>query len=66
MKKTIQVTDSYLYHFTTTNHPDGTKTLKVESQWLGAKDPEGLQTRFQATFGNNAWHEIAKLLVEAS
>jgi hypothetical protein len=62
MKHIVQATDNYFYHFTVTEHEDGTKTLKVESQWTGAKDPNGLQTRWQATLRNEDWVEVASLL----
>lgn len=63
MKHVLRVTDSYLLHFTTIPHENGTKTLRVESQWLGAKDPCGLQTRWQATLSNDEWANIAGLLL---
>lgn len=63
MKHIVQVTDTYLYHFTVTDHDDGTKTLKVESQWTGAKDPKGLQTRWQVTLSNEEWVEVSALLL---
>ena len=63
MKQVIQVTDTYLLHFTTIQHENGTKTFRVESQWTGAKDPEGLQTRWQATLTNQQWANIAGLLL---
>ena len=42
MNKVIQVTKDYLLHVTVTHHDTEQSTLKIESQWLGAKDPEGL------------------------
>lgn len=63
MKQVIQVTDTYLLHFTTIQHENGTKTFRVESQWTGAKDPEGLQTRWQATLTNQQWANIAGQLL---
>ena len=63
MKQVIQVTDTYLLHFTTIPHNNGTKTVRVESQWTGAKDPDGLQTRWQATLTNKQWANIAGLLL---
>ena len=63
MKQVVQVTDTYLLHFTTIQHENGTKTFRVESQWTGAKDPEGLQTRWQATLTNQQWANIAGQLL---
>ena len=63
MKHIVQATDTYLYHFTVTDHDNGTKTLKVESQWKGAKDPDGLQTRWQATLRYEDWVEVTALLL---
>lgn len=63
MNLKIQATDTYVYHFTVTEHDNGTKTLKVQSQWTGAKDPDGLQTRWQATLRNEEWADIATLIL---
>lgn len=63
MKHIAQTTNTYSYHFTVTDHGDGTKTLKVESQWTGAKDPNGLQTRWQATLKYEDWVELTALLL---
>ena len=63
MKHTAHVTDTYRYHFTVTDHNDGTKTLKVQSQWDGAKDPNELQTRWQVTLSNEDWVEVSALVL---
>lgn len=63
MKHVAQVTDTYLYHFTVTDHGDGTKTLKVQSQWTEAKDPNDLQTRWQCTMKYEDWVEVTGLLL---
>lgn len=60
----IQVTDTYVLHFTYFDHPDGTRTVRVESQWTGAKDPDGLQTKWQATLGKDEWADVATFLLE--
>jgi len=62
MTTIIKATNNYFYHFTVTEHEDGTKTLKVESQWTGAKNPNELQTRWQATLSNEDWVEVASIL----
>ena len=62
MNTIIKATDNYFFHFTVTEHNDGTKTLKVESRWTGAKNPNDLQTRWQATLSNEDWVEAASIL----
>lgn len=52
----------YLYHFSVNNNLDGTRTLTVKSQWLGAKNPDDLQTRFQCTFKQHDWDELISRL----
>lgn len=66
MKLVIQARHDYLLHFTSTVHDDGTTTIKIESQWTGAKDPNGLQTRWQATLDNDEWFEIANFIFDGS
>jgi hypothetical protein len=63
MNKVIQVTKDYLLHVTVTHHDAEQSTLKIESQWLGAKDPEGLQTRYQGTLSRDQWAEVAGMLL---
>ena len=62
MKKiVIQLTDSYLLRFTL-NEWGEHRTLKVESQWTGAKNPDGLQTRTQLTLDKDQWDELCSFL----
>ena len=62
MKKlVIQLTDTYLMHFTVTDWGEH-KTLKIDSQWTGAKDPEGLQKKFQVTLEKDALNELTTFL----
>lgn len=63
MKHVAQVTKDYSYHFTVTDNGDGTKTLTVQSQWTGAKDPNELQTRWQGTMNYEDWVEVTALLL---
>lgn len=65
MKKlVIQLTDTYLLHFTVTDWKNN-KTLKIESQWTGSKDPDGLQKKFQVTLEKDALNELTTFLEEA-
>ena len=65
MKKLVlQLTDSYLLHFTVTDWKNN-KTLKIESQWTGSKDPDGLQKKFQVTLEKDALNELTTFLEEA-
>ena len=65
MKKlVIQLTDTYLMHFTVTDWKNN-KTLKIESQWTGSKDPDGLQKKFQVTLEKDALNELTTFLEEA-
>ena len=43
-KRFVQITPDYIYHFTTRDW-NGYRNLTIHSQWLGAKDPQGLQER---------------------
>jgi hypothetical protein len=49
MTITIQPAPDYLLHFTATPAHGGLVHLKIESQWWGARDRDGLQTKFQTT-----------------
>lgn len=48
---TIKPTKNYRLHITTTKclSPKDHLNIKIESQWLGAKNPEGRQTVFNRT-----------------
>ena len=61
-KIVLQLTDTYVLHFTLTD-VDEYRTLRIESQWTGAKDPNGLQTRWQATLKYEEWVELTALLL---
>jgi len=64
MKKlTLQLTDTYLLHFTVTDWKDS-KTLRIESQWTEARDPDGLQKKFQVTLEKDAINELTTFLEE--
>ena len=60
----LQLTDTYTLHFTVTDWQD-TKTVMVESQWSGAKNPDVLQTRFQVTLSKENLKELSKFLSES-
>lgn len=59
LKKVFQLTDSYLLHVTVTHHDDDNATVLFQSQWLGAKNPDELQNRYQVTMTNDQWAELA-------
>jgi hypothetical protein len=63
MKHIAHSTETYQYHFTVTDHGDGTKTLKVQSQWVGSKESSDLQTCWQATLNYEDWVELTALLL---
>ena len=60
MTTTIQPTRDYLLHFTVKPVGDDFN-LKIESQWWGAEDRNGLQTRFDVTL---PWEELKQLSLE--
>jgi hypothetical protein len=65
--RVIEVTESYRLHVTVQpTIPDGHYHLKIESQWLGAKDPNGLQTRYQVTLSRKHLLELTQTLLEAT
>lgn len=65
--RVIEVTESYRLHVTVKpTIPDGHYHLKIESQWLGAKDPDGLQTRYQVTLSKKHLLELTETLLEAT
>ena len=53
MTRTVQVTPDYIYHFTTSDWK-GYKNLTIHSQWLGAKDPLGMQERISINLNAEA------------
>lgn len=66
---TIQVSDDYRLHFTISkvSSPPDCLNLKIESQWLLAKDPDARQTRYQTTLTReNALKVAAAILEEAT
>jgi len=58
MTITIQPTPDYLLHFTVTPVDDNYH-LKIESQWWGAKDKDGLQKRFDVTLPAHELRQLA-------
>ena len=65
--RVIEVTESYRLHVTVhPTIPDGDYHLKIESQWLGAKNPNGLQTRYQVTLSKKHLLELTETLLEAT
>jgi hypothetical protein len=66
-KRVINVTDSYRLHVTVSpTIPQGHYHLKIESQWLGAKDPDGLQTRYQVTLSKKNLLDLTETILEAT
>ena len=57
MTISIQPTPDYLLHFTV-KPVDDNFNLRIESQWWGAEDRNGLQTRFDVTLRA---HELKQL-----
>jgi hypothetical protein len=59
----LQLTDTYLLHFTLTD--TGTyRTVRIDSQWTGAKDPGGLQTKYQFTLDRDQYDQLINFLKE--
>ena len=61
MTTSVQVTKDYIYHFTTSDW-NGYKNLTIQSQWLGAKEPQGLQKRLSINLDGNALDALLKAL----
>jgi hypothetical protein len=65
--RVIEVTESYRLHVTVSpSIPEGHYHLKIESQWLGAKDPDGLQTRYQVTLSRQNLLNLTETILEAT
>jgi hypothetical protein len=65
--RVIEVTESYRLHITVSpTIPEGHYHLKIESQWLGAKDPNGLQTRYQVTLSRQNLLNLTETILEAT
>lgn len=58
MTVTIQPTPDYLLHFTAAKVNNDVH-LKIESQWWGAKNKDGLQTRFEVTLPPQEIRQLA-------
>jgi hypothetical protein len=58
MTITIQPTPDYLLHFTV-KPADDNFNLRIESQWWGAEDRNGLQTRFDVTLPEHELRQLA-------
>jgi len=66
-QRVIEVTESYRLHVTVSpSIPEGYYHLKIESQWLGAKDPNGLQTRYQVTLSRQNLLNLTETILEAT
>ncbi len=63
---TIECSQDYRLHVSVTPvlRPAGHYHLKIESQWLGAKDPEGRQTRYAVTLPKSQLHAIVATIIE--
>lgn len=59
---TIQLSDDYLLHITVQPVTGGAHHVKIESQWLGAKDPQARQTRYAVTLLEHELLELATTL----
>lgn len=55
----------YLLHVTVepTDSPPDSVHVKIESQWLRAKDPHGLQTRYRGIFSKKDAIKLAAELI---
>jgi len=62
----LQLTETYALHLNITDcdYPEGYKSLSVESQWSGARDPDGLQTRFHVVLSDEHWREVLAYLAK--
>lgn len=61
MTTTIQPTPDYLLHVTVKPVEDNFN-LKIESQWWGAEDRNGLQTKFDVTLPADELRQIASAI----
>ena len=63
--RVIEISQDYRLHITVTPcKPDGYVHIKIESQWLGAKDPTGLQTRYQVTLSRQNALRLTDTMLE--
>ena len=62
----LQLTDTYALHLNVTDcvSPAGHKALSIQSQWSGARDPDGLQRRFDVVLSREHWKEVLAYLAE--
>ena len=64
MKQILQLTDSYRLHCEVKpSYPEG-HTLTIHSQWTGAKDPKGLQKKYQVTLSNANAVKLSNLIID--
>ena len=65
--RVLELSKDYRLHLTVhPTKPDGYYHIKVQSQWLGAKDPDGLQTRFQVTLTKRQALELTETILEGT
>lgn len=60
----IPVSQDYLLHVDAQPTPHGTH-VAIRTQWLGAKDPAGIQTRYSITLPPDVVTDIANHLLSA-
>lgn len=64
----LQLTDTYALHLNLSDcdAPAGYKALSIDSQWSGAKDPNGLERRFLVVLSNENWEKVATYILDTS
>jgi len=66
-EKIIELNDSYRLHITVhPTTPEGFFHLKIESQWLGAENPEGKQTRYAVTLSKGQMLDLTDTILKGT
>jgi len=65
--KVIEPNDSYRLHVTVhPTTPEGYYHLKIESQWLGAENPEARQTRYAVTLSKGQMLDLTDTILKGT
>lgn len=62
----INLSDNYRLHVAVTPTTGDQYHLKIESQWLGAKDPQGLQRVLSATLSKKNLLDLTETILTAT
>lgn len=65
-KTIIELSKDYRLHLSVKEFKKGSYSVRLGSQWLGAKDPKEVQTRYQVTLTKKQVLDLTQTLLEGT